>query len=113
MLVLLGVPNGGFFFRFAEKKKNQGWGKRQLSRQMSWDYDFSGSDYPAAVAAAAYAIKSLEESNSLDKKEKTYGREKSLSKMKSKVDDTEEKNEPLKSALKSPGKREIIPDFEV
>lgn len=111
MPVFIVVPNGSLFV--AEKKKNQGWVKRQLSRQMSWDYDFNGSDYPAAVAAAAYAIKSFEESNSLDKNETTYGREKSLSKMKSKVHDAEENIEPLKSALKSSGKREIIPDFEV
>ncbi|KAL8518564.1 hypothetical protein ACS0TY_009793 [Phlomoides rotata] len=96
---------------FREKKRNQGWIKRQLSRQMSWDYDFSSSDYPAAVAAAAYAVHSLEESNSLDKKETTYGREKSLSKMKSKVDDAEERIQPLKSALKSPGETPR-PSFE-
>ncbi|KAI3467272.1 hypothetical protein Pfo_023935 [Paulownia fortunei] len=86
---------------FREKRRSSSWIRRQLSRQTSWDYDFSGADYPAAVAAAAYAIQSLEESKPRDKKETTYGRDKSLNKMKSKVEDTRVLPEPLKSALKS------------
>ncbi|KAH6755362.1 Remorin family protein [Perilla frutescens var. hirtella] len=86
---------------FREKKKSQGWVKKQLPRQMSWEYDFSSSEYPTAVAAAAYAIQSLEESNSWDKKERDYGTDKSLSKKKSRVDETEEQPEPLKSVLRS------------
>ncbi|KAK6133927.1 hypothetical protein DH2020_032319 [Rehmannia glutinosa] len=68
---------------------------------MSLDYDLSGSDYPAAVAAAAFAIQSLEESKSRDKKETAYGPDKSLNKMNSKLADTGVLTEPLKSALKS------------
>ncbi|GFP88734.1 hypothetical protein PHJA_001017100 [Phtheirospermum japonicum] len=68
---------------------------------MSSDYDVSGvaNDYPAAIAAAAYAIQSLEESKpNKGRKETIYGPgDKSLNKTKSKVED----NEPLKSALKS------------
>ncbi|KAL0420942.1 UNVERIFIED_CONTAM: hypothetical protein Slati_3117100 [Sesamum latifolium] len=86
---------------FAEKRRSKSWIRRQWSRQMSWDYDFSGSDYPAAVAAAAYAIQSLEESKTRDQKETTYGPDKSVDKMKSKVEDTGVPPEPLKSALKS------------
>lgn len=51
--------------------------KKQVSRQMSWEYDFSSSEYPAAIAAAAHAIQLLEQSNSWD--------------------ETEEKPQPLKS----------------
>ncbi|KAL0385960.1 UNVERIFIED_CONTAM: hypothetical protein Sradi_2990300 [Sesamum radiatum] len=90
---------------FAEKGRSKSWIRRQWSRQMSWDYDFSGSDYPAAVAAAAYAIQSLEESKTRDQKETTYGPDKFVDKTKSKVEDTGVPPEPLKSALKSSGKR--------
>ncbi|PIN02459.1 hypothetical protein CDL12_25022 [Handroanthus impetiginosus] len=85
----------------SEKSRSQSWIRRQFSRQMSRDYDLNGSDYATAVAAAAYAIQSLEESKSKDQKEKTYGPDKSLNKMKSKVDDTGVPPERLKSALKS------------
>ncbi|XP_051122174.1 uncharacterized protein At3g61260-like [Andrographis paniculata] len=73
-----------------EKRRGPSWMRRQLSRQMSWDYDFSSTEYPTAVAAAAYAVQSLEESNS-DK----------LNKMNSKIDDAKDPPERLKSALKS------------
>ncbi|XP_042052816.1 radixin-like isoform X1 [Salvia splendens] len=86
---------------FREKKRSQGWIKKQLSRQMSWEYDFSSSEYPTAIAAAAYAIHSLEESSSREKKERDYGHNNSLSKTKSRVDEREDKPGPLKSALKS------------
>lgn len=66
---------------------------------MSWDYDFNGSDYPTAIAAAAYAIQSLEETQTRDKKGTTDGPDKSLNKTRSQVED----NLPLKSALKSSG----------
>ncbi|KAL0447012.1 UNVERIFIED_CONTAM: hypothetical protein Slati_1829100 [Sesamum latifolium] len=57
---------------------------------MSWDYDFSALEYPTAVAAAAYAIQSLEESKSRDQNSSTYGPDESLNKMRSKAEDTEE-----------------------
>ncbi|KAL2233519.1 UNVERIFIED_CONTAM: hypothetical protein Sindi_1531900 [Sesamum indicum] len=57
---------------------------------MSWEYDFSALDYPTAVAAAAYAIQSLEESKSRDQNLTTYGPDKSLNKMRSRAEDTEE-----------------------
>ncbi|KAL3823965.1 hypothetical protein ACJIZ3_019994 [Penstemon smallii] len=83
---------------FGEKKRSQSWLRRQFSRQMSWDYDFSGSDYTAAVAAAAYAIQSVEESKTKDQKEKTFVPDKSLNKRKSEMETPPEQ---LKSALKS------------
>ncbi|KAG8366421.1 hypothetical protein BUALT_Bualt17G0077900 [Buddleja alternifolia] len=86
---------------FRERKRSQSWIRRQFSRQMSSDYDISGADYPTAVAAAAYAIQSLEESKHRDKNERTYGHGKPLNKTKSNVeDDTGVPPEPLKSALK-------------
>lgn len=48
------------YFGFADKKKS--WFSRQFSGQMNQEYNFSDSpEYPAAVAAAAYAIKSIED----------------------------------------------------
>ncbi|KZV54844.1 ensconsin [Dorcoceras hygrometricum] len=70
-----------------ERKRRQGWIRKQLSRQMSWDFDFSGAHYPTAVAAAAHAVKTLEESSAKDQKVDSYAPEKSLNKMKSKVED--------------------------
>ncbi|XP_073131197.1 uncharacterized protein [Henckelia pumila] len=71
---------------FREKKRSQGWIGRQLSRQMSWDHDFSGAHYPTAVAAAAYAVKSLEETRAEAQKMGSYAPDRSLNKMKSKVE---------------------------
>ncbi|KAL2510086.1 remorin [Forsythia ovata] len=51
-----------------EKKRSQSWIRKRFSRQMSWDYEFSGTDYPTAVAAAAFAIQSHEESTTMDQK---------------------------------------------
>lgn len=49
-----------YYFGFADKKKS--WFNRQFSGQMNQEYNFSDSpEYPAAVAAAAYAIKSIED----------------------------------------------------
>ncbi|PON79641.1 Remorin, C-terminal [Parasponia andersonii] len=48
---------------FKDKKKDQNWFRRQFSRQMSRDYDSNeGIEYAIAVAAAACAITSLNES---------------------------------------------------
>ncbi|XP_073021054.1 uncharacterized protein [Primulina eburnea] len=85
---------------FTEKKRSQSWIRRQLSRQTSWDYDFSGAHYPTAVAAAAYAVKSLEESRGKDKKVEPYAPDKSLNKMKSKVEDPVIRPERAKSSAK-------------
>lgn len=51
-----------------EKKKTHGWMRKRFSRSMSWDYDFKGEDYQAAVAAAAFAVQSHEESTTMDQK---------------------------------------------
>ncbi|KAL2484679.1 Leucine-rich repeat (LRR) family protein [Abeliophyllum distichum] len=51
-----------------EKKRSQSWMRKRFSRQMSSDYDFRGTDYPTAVAAAAFAIQSHEESTTMDQK---------------------------------------------
>ncbi|KAI3452889.1 hypothetical protein Pfo_009552 [Paulownia fortunei] len=66
---------------------------------MSWDYDFGDADYPTAVAAAAYAIQSLEESKARDQNETAYGPDKSLNKMRSKAEDAGILPELRKSAL--------------
>nr|XP_016477595.1 PREDICTED: uncharacterized protein At3g61260-like isoform X2 [Nicotiana tabacum] len=55
---------------FKETKRAPSWLYRQFIRTMSRDYDSSDSvDYPAAVAAAAFAVKSIE-----DKSEKDHRR---------------------------------------
>lgn len=43
------------------KKRSLNWFQRQFSRQMNRDYDSNGMENVTAVAAAAYAITSLEE----------------------------------------------------
>ncbi|CAA3028889.1 Hypothetical predicted protein [Olea europaea subsp. europaea] len=53
-------------FRGEKKKSLQGWMRKRFSRSMSWDYDFRGEDYPVAVAAAAFAVESHEESTTMD-----------------------------------------------
>ncbi|KAA8529371.1 hypothetical protein F0562_033830 [Nyssa sinensis] len=72
-----------------EKKKTQNWFQRQFFRQMSRD-DFSdGGEYAIAVAAAAFAISSLEESSIPDQKKTSEGPATSFTTTKSKTEDTE------------------------
>ncbi|KAK6133642.1 hypothetical protein DH2020_032552 [Rehmannia glutinosa] len=85
---------------FAEKERNQSWIRRQLSRQMNRDYDFDDADYPTAVAAAAYAIQSIEKSKSRHRNETAYGPGKSSNKIRSKAEDIGIQPELHKSALK-------------
>lgn len=72
---------------------------------MSWDYDAATTEYPTAVAAAAFAIQSLEDSKIMDGKKKYYGPEKSLNKTKNRISENEVGSdpEPLKSAPKPTG----------
>ncbi|KAL5553681.1 hypothetical protein UlMin_041082 [Ulmus minor] len=55
---------------FKEKKKGQNWFRRQFSRQMSQDYDSNNGEieHSVAIAAAAFAITSLDESSTPAKK---------------------------------------------
>lgn len=92
----------------AEKKSSQSWIRKKLSRQKSWDYDFSGAHYPTAVAAAAYAVKSLEESRAKDQKVISYAPDKSLNRMKSKVEDPGPRSERPKSSAKITGKNQVM-----
>ncbi|XP_075485411.1 uncharacterized protein LOC142525127 isoform X2 [Primulina tabacum] len=55
---------------------------------------------PQQLAAAAYAVKSLEESRAKDKKVESYAPDKSLNKMKSKVEDPVIRPERAKSSAK-------------
>ncbi|XP_058193651.1 remorin 1.4 isoform X2 [Rhododendron vialii] len=72
-----------------EKKKSQTWLRRQFSRQTSQDFDSSnGCEYAAAVAAAAYAINLLEEFSIAEQKRKSEGADTSLTKIKSRTEDT-------------------------
>ncbi|KAL3840532.1 hypothetical protein ACJIZ3_025123 [Penstemon smallii] len=82
-----------------EKTRSQSWIRRQLSRNMSWDYDFGGADYPTAVAAAAYAVHSVEQQSKTrdDYRDRSFN-----SKIKSKSEDTKFLPEPRKSAVKIP-----------
>ncbi|PSR84995.1 Remorin like [Actinidia chinensis var. chinensis] len=69
-----------------EKKKPQNWFQKQFFRQMSQDND--SIEYSAAVAAAAVAINSLEELSIADQKSKSEEPSTSLTKTKSKTEDT-------------------------
>ena len=52
----------------AEKKKTQNWFQRQFSGKMSEDYDSVVEiEHATAVAAAAFAVKSIEDSEISDK----------------------------------------------
>lgn len=69
---------------FKDKKKVQNWFQRQFSRNMSHDYDSTEMEHATAVAAAAFAI--FAHDSQIPQQKKT--REPSLTKAKSKLDDT-------------------------
>lgn len=70
---------------------------------MSRDYDSSDSiDYPAAVAAAAFAITSIEEKSEYDHRRTNSGGDKPLTKIKSKGEDIAKKPEKLSGRKKFP-----------
>ncbi|KAM3706862.1 hypothetical protein ACJW31_03G183500 [Castanea mollissima] len=74
---------------FKEKKKSQNWFQRQFNRQMSQDYDSSNMlDHATAVAAATFAIATLEEPGIPDQKKTTERPETSFIRGKSKKEDT-------------------------
>ncbi|KAL3336527.1 hypothetical protein AABB24_029261, partial [Solanum stoloniferum] len=81
---------------------------------MSRDYDSSDSvDYPAAVAAAAFAVTSIEEKSEYDHRRTNSGGDKPLTKIKSKAEDIAKKPEKLsdeasKSSSKLPYKSDPI-----
>ncbi|XP_044491081.1 uncharacterized protein LOC123215089 isoform X2 [Mangifera indica] len=71
-----------------EKKKAQNWLQRLFSRQLSHDYDPNVQiEHAAAVAATAYAIKSMEESGIPEQKKKSEGLFPFLTKLRSKKED--------------------------
>lgn len=74
----------------AETKRAPSWLHRQFIRTMSRDYDSSDSvDYPAAVAAAAFAVKSIEDKGEKDhRRTNSGGADKPFTKIKTKSDDT-------------------------
>lgn len=68
--------------------KSQNWIRRQFSRQTSRDYDSGeGGDYTTAIAAAAFAINSLEELSKQEEKG-SESPEMLLTKIKTKKEDT-------------------------
>lgn len=71
---------------------------------MSWNYDSSDDDYPTAIAAAAHAIHSIEESKSTNQREAAYRPDRSLNKIKSIGEETGVR----KSRLKFSGKDKIL-----
>ncbi|XP_061994930.1 uncharacterized protein At3g61260-like isoform X2 [Rosa rugosa] len=74
---------------FKEKKKTQNWFQRRFSGQMSQDYDsIVEIEHATAVAAAAFAVKSIEESAVSDKKRTGDETSDSLVKIKSKKEET-------------------------
>ncbi|CAA2987940.1 rRNA biogenesis protein rrp36-like isoform X2 [Olea europaea var. sylvestris] len=85
-----------------EKKRSKSWIRRQFSRQTNVERDFGGDEYPAAIAATALAIQSLEESRTGDQEKPTRGPDTSLVKMKSKgkAEDIGNLSEPRKGSIK-------------
>ncbi|XAR65250.1 hypothetical protein NMG60_11009302 [Bertholletia excelsa] len=98
---------------FSEQKKTQNWFQRQFSRQTSQDYGLTSEEHAAAVAAAAFAINSLEELNT----EESGQADVPLTKEKSRKADTTRmpsetgkrsrrfSGEPSKADVEVPGKR--------
>ncbi|XP_043703923.1 remorin 4.1-like [Telopea speciosissima] len=75
-----------------DEKKQQNWFQKQFSRQSSRDYDPSdGGEYATAIAAAAFAINSLEEAELVDKKKIREGSEKFPTKTNSKKEESSKK----------------------
>ncbi|KAH0674898.1 hypothetical protein KY285_022699 [Solanum tuberosum] len=95
---------------FKDTKRLPSWLHKQFIRTMSRDYDSSDSvDYPAAVAAAAFAVTSIEEKSEYDYRRTNSGGDKTLTKIKSKAEDNDKKPEKLsdeasKSSSKLPYK---------
>lgn len=49
------------FYQFLDRQKSKYWGRKQLSRDTSREYDKTeGEEFRTAVAAAAYAVNSIE-----------------------------------------------------
>ncbi|XP_073148249.1 uncharacterized protein [Henckelia pumila] len=67
---------------------------------MSGDYDFSTADYAAAIAAAAFAVQSLDNSRNKQTKGTTYDPDKPVNSLNSKAEVAEIVSEPRKSSLK-------------
>ncbi|KAJ4975750.1 hypothetical protein NE237_000856 [Protea cynaroides] len=71
-----------------DREKQQNWFRRQFSGQMRRDYDSSDDgQYATVIAAAAYAINSLEEAKLADKKKIREGSENFLTKAKGKKEE--------------------------
>ena len=70
---------------FAEIKTSQNWFQRQFSGKMNEDYDSSRIEHVTAVAAAAYAITSLNAPSIHEQGRISKGPEPSLTPMKSKM----------------------------
>ena len=74
---------------FTEKKKSQNWFQRLFNRQMSQDYDSSNIiEHVTAVAAATFAIATLEEPDIPDQKKTSERPETSFIRSKSNKEDT-------------------------
>lgn len=90
---------------FAERKRTQSWLRRQFSRQqMSPEYDGSvAGEYPMAVAAAAFAVSSLEETRIRDEKRGHQGKDISLTNVKKKEGDKPRVQEPRARSISFSG----------
>ncbi|XP_060215162.1 uncharacterized protein At3g61260-like isoform X2 [Lycium barbarum] len=74
---------------FKDTKRTPSWLYRQFIRTMSRDYDSSDVEYPAAVAAAAFAVKSVEDKSGYYDHRRTHsgGADKPATKIKGKPQD--------------------------
>ncbi|XP_047255491.1 uncharacterized protein At3g61260 isoform X4 [Capsicum annuum] len=104
---------------FKDTKRTPSWLYRQFIRTMSRDYDSSDSvDYPAAVAAAAFAVTSIEEKSIYSHRRTNSGGDKPLTKIKSKADDIDEGSElpdksvPIRSATINPEPVKSVPSIK-
>lgn len=97
---------------FKDTKRIPSWLHRQFIRTMSRDYDSSDSvDYPAAVAAAAFAVTKIEEKSDYDHRRTHSGGDKTWTKIKSKAEDIVKKPEKLSDEASRPSSK--FPDKSV
>ncbi|KAJ8547998.1 hypothetical protein K7X08_021234 [Anisodus acutangulus] len=91
---------------FKDTKKTPSWLHRQFIRTMSRDYDSSDSvDYPAAVAAASFAVKSIEDRSEYYDRRTNIGGDKPLTKIKSKAEDIAKKPEKFSDEATKPSSK--------
>ncbi|XP_059317233.1 uncharacterized protein At3g61260-like [Lycium ferocissimum] len=101
---------------FKDTKRTPSWLYRQFIRTMSRDYDSSDVDYPAAVAAAAFAVKSVEDKSEYYDHRRIKGKPQDIAKIPEKFSDEgsklPDKSLPVRSATINPEPVKSVPSIK-